>query len=79
MSKASSKSLSIRNSIVEGELEKEATVRNFRTVQTEGNRFNLNIPRYIDTFEEEGEITKLEKELMQVRGEMDKLPKGIER
>ena len=53
MSKDSPKSLSIRNSIVEVELEKEATVRNFRTVQTEGDRFNLNIPRYVDTFEEE--------------------------
>ena len=52
------------------------------------NDFNLNIPRYVDTFEEEAEIdidavqqeiTKLEKELVQVRGEMDKLLKGIKR
>ena len=52
------------------------------------NDFNLNIPRYVDTFEEEEEIdidvvqqeiTKLEEELVQVRGEMDKLLKGIER
>jgi len=43
------------------------------------NDFNLNIPRYVDTFEEEAEvdiaavqdeINKLEKELTQVRGEM---------
>ena len=53
MNKDSPNSLSIRDSIVEGELEKEATVRDFRTVQTEGNRFNLNIPRYVDTFKEE--------------------------
>ena len=52
------------------------------------NDFNLNIPRYVDTSEEETlididavqqEITKLEKELAQVRGEMDKLLKGIKR
>ena len=44
------------------------------------NEFNLNIPRYVDTFEEEEEvdipatqkeIEGLEKELVKVRGEMD--------
>ena len=43
------------------------------------NEFNLNIPRYVDTFEEEAEIDitqvqteikKLESELVEVRGEM---------
>lgn len=43
------------------------------------NEYNLNIPRYVDTFEEEepvdiakvqGEIDKLEKELIEVRKEM---------
>lgn len=45
------------------------------------NDFNLNIPRYVDTFEEEEEINieevqkeiaELEKQLAQVRGEMNK-------
>lgn len=45
------------------------------------NEFNLNIPRYVDTFEEEEEIdikavqediNKLEKELVDVRKEMGK-------
>ncbi len=52
------------------------------------NDFNLNIPRYVDTFEEEEEIDidevekeikRLEKELSIVRGEMGKLLKGIKR
>ncbi len=52
------------------------------------NDFNLNIPRYVDTFEEEEEIDidaveeeikRLEKELSVVRGEMGKLLKGIKR
>ena len=52
------------------------------------NDFNLNIPRYVDTFEEEEEIDidavgreidQLEKELSVVRGAMGKLLKGINR
>ena len=52
------------------------------------NDFNLNIPRYVDTFEEEEEIDidavgreidQLEKELSMVRGAMGKLLKGIDR
>ena len=67
-------------------VEKYAHLASFKEVAE--NDFNLNIPRYVDTFEEEAEIdidavqkeiTKLEKELVQVRGEMDKLLKGIKR
>ena len=52
------------------------------------NDFNLNIPRYVDTFEEEEEIDidavgreidQLEKELSVVRGEMGRLLQGINR
>ncbi len=52
------------------------------------NDFNLNIPRYVDTFEEEEEIDidaveqeigQLEKELSKVRAEMGKLLKGIKK
>ena len=52
------------------------------------NDFNLNIPRYVDTFEEEEEIDidavgreidQLERELSVVRGEMEKLLQGIDR
>jgi type I restriction enzyme M protein len=52
------------------------------------NDFNLNIPRYVDTFEEEKEIDidavqqeidALEKELIQVRAKMAKKLKEIER
>jgi len=47
--------------------------------EIEGNEFNLNIPRYVDTFEEQGEINlhavqdeidELEKELSTVRHKM---------
>ncbi|GAA1211116.1 type I restriction-modification system subunit M [Rhodoglobus aureus] len=47
--------------------------------EIEGNGFNLNIPRYVDTFEPEGEIdiaavqqeiVQIEKELDEVRGRM---------
>ena len=47
--------------------------------EIEGNEFNLNIPRYVDTFEEEEEvdipviqkeIEKIEKDLVNVRKEM---------
>jgi type I restriction enzyme M protein len=50
------------------------------------NDFNLNIPRYVDTFEEEAEIDiaavqkeieKLEVELQTVQGEMDKYLKQL--
>ena len=67
-------------------VEKYAHLSSFKEVAE--NEFNLNIPRYVDTFEEEAEIdidavqqeiTKLEKELVQVRGKMDKLLKGIKR
>lgn len=52
------------------------------------NDFNLNIPRYVDTFEEEAEIDidsvqveieQLEKELMEVRGRMAAMLKEIQR
>ena len=54
----------------------------------EKNNYNLNIPRYVDTFEEEeeidvdavqAEIDQLEKELAQVRLEMKKKLKEIRR
>jgi type I restriction enzyme M protein len=59
-------------------VEKYASVAAFNEI--EENDFNLNIPRYVDTFEEEepvdisavqAEITALEAELTQVRTEMD--------
>jgi type I restriction enzyme M protein len=49
--------------------------------EVQGNDFNLNIPRYVDTFEDEaeldikaiqGEIVTLEKQLSEVRTEMKK-------
>ena len=52
------------------------------------DQFNLNIPRYVDTFEEEEEIDidaveeeieGLERELQVVRGEMGRLLAGISR
>jgi len=52
------------------------------------NDFNLNIPRYVDTFEEEEEIDidavqreidQLEKELVEVRAKMAEKLKEIER
>jgi len=51
------------------------------------NEYNLNIPRYVDTFEEEEEvdipavqkeIESLEKELIEVRAEMDSYLKELE-
>ncbi|MGI9322619.1 MAG: type I restriction-modification system subunit M [Pseudomonadales bacterium] len=54
--------------------------------ELKGNDFNLNIPRYVDTFEEEEEIDiqavqkeidALEKELTKVRGQMAKLLKEV--
>ena len=56
--------------------------------EIEENDFNLNIPRYVDTFEEEEEIDidvvqeeidQLEKELVQVRGKMRRMLEEIER
>ena len=56
--------------------------------EIEENDFNLNIPRYVDTFEEEEEIDidaveveieGLERELKVVRGEMGRLLAGIRR
>jgi len=50
------------------------------------NDYNLNIPRYVDTFEEEeeidiaavqGEIENIESELVEVRGQMDKYLKEL--
>ncbi|REE27263.1 type I restriction enzyme M protein [Winogradskyella pacifica] len=54
--------------------------------EMEENEYNLNIPRYVDTFEEEAEInitevqteiTKLENELVGVREEMSKYLKEL--
>jgi type I restriction enzyme M protein len=53
-----------------------------------GNEFNLNIPRYVDTFEEEApidvdavqkDIDRLEKELAEVRKQMAQKLKEIKR
>ena len=66
--------------------DKYAHVADFAEI--EENDFNLNIPRYVDTFEEEEEIDidavekeiqRLEKELTRVRGQMGKLLKGVKR
>jgi type I restriction enzyme M protein len=68
------------------EVEKYAHVASFTEIQ--GNDFNLNIPRYVDTFEEEGEIDidavqaeidKLEQELAEVRLKMAEKLKEIQR
>lgn len=68
------------------EVEKYAHIAAFDEIKE--NDFNLNIPRYVDTFEEEEEIDldavgkeimRLEAELAEVRGEMDKLLEGIKR
>ncbi|HMQ11634.1 MAG TPA: type I restriction-modification system subunit M [Oligoflexia bacterium] len=54
--------------------------------EIERNDFNLNIPRYVDTFEEEeeidikavqGEIEKIEEELAEVRSQMKKYLKEL--
>ncbi len=67
-------------------VEKYAHVADFNEIKE--NDFNLNLPRYVDTFEEEEEIDidavqreidQLEKELAKVRTEMAKKMKGIER
>ena len=67
------------------DVDKYAHLASFKEIKE--NDFNLNIPRYVDTFEEEAEIDidavqneieKLENELSQVRTEMGKLLKNIE-
>lgn len=67
-------------------VEKYAYVAGFDEIKE--NDFNLNIPRYVDTFEEEeeididavqSEIDQLEKELVEVRTKMDAKLKEIER
>ena len=66
------------------EVEKYAHLATFDEIKE--NDFNLNIPRYVDTFEEEveidivavqAEITSLESELADVRGKMAALLKDI--
>lgn len=68
------------------EVEKYAHVADFAEI--EENDFNLNIPRYVDTFEEEEEvdidavqreIDQLEKELAEVRAKMAEKLKEIQR
>lgn len=68
------------------EVAKYAHVADFEEIK--GNDFNLNIPRYVDTFEEEEEIDidavqteidRLEKELAAVRVEMAEKLKQIQR
>jgi type I restriction enzyme M protein len=67
-------------------VEKYAHVATFEEIK--GNDFNLNIPRYVDTFEEEEaididavqkEIDQLESELVEVRAKMAAMLKEIER
>ncbi|MFN8298371.1 MAG: type I restriction-modification system subunit M [Chitinophagales bacterium] len=73
-----------------GKLKPGAVEAKYAYVATRGeiqeNDHNLNIPRYVDTFEEEaevdikavqGEINKLEKELVEVQKEMDKYLKEL--
>lgn len=66
------------------EVEKYAHVATFEEIKD--NDFNLNIPRYVDTFEEEveidivsvqAEITALEAELADIRNKMAELLKDI--
>ena len=68
------------------DVEKYAHVAPFEEIRD--NDFNLNIPRYVDTFEEEVEIDidavqveieQLEKELVDVRAKMAEMLKEIER
>ena len=67
-------------------VDKYAHLADFEEIKE--NDFNLNIPRYVDTFEEEeeididavqGEIEKLENELSGVRAKMDELLAEIDR
>jgi type I restriction enzyme M protein len=64
--------------------EKYSYVATFKEI--EENDFNLNIPRYVDTFEEEAEVNiaavqmeieKLEDELKTVKGEINKYLKEL--
>ena len=68
------------------EVEKYTHVANFKEIKE--NDFNLNIPRYVDTFEEEEEIDidavqkeidELEKELAEIRLKMAEKLKEIQR
>ena len=68
------------------DIDKYAHVASFEEIKE--NDFNLNIPRYVDTFEEEeeididavqSEIETLENELSKVRIKMSQLLKGIDR
>lgn len=68
------------------DVDRYAHVADFAEI--EENDFNLNIPRYVDTFEEEeevdidaveGEIIGLEKELAEARGKMVKLLQQVKR
>jgi type I restriction enzyme M protein len=68
------------------EIDKYTHVANFKEIKE--NDFNLNIPRYVDTFEEEEEIDidavqleidELEKELAEVRVKMAEKLKEIQR
>jgi type I restriction enzyme M protein len=67
-------------------VDKYAHVASFDEI--EGNEFNLNIPRYVDTFEEEApinvdavqkDIDRLEKELAELRKQMAQKLKEIKR
>ena len=71
---------------VRKEVEKYAHVAIFTEIKE--NDFNLNIPRYVDTFEEEDEIDidavqieidNLEKELVEVRKQMAEKLQQIDR
>jgi len=71
---------------VRAEMEKYSHVANLAEIK--GNDFNLNIPRYVDTFEEEDEIDidavqleidDLEKELAEVKTKMAEKLKEIQR
>lgn len=76
----------IENYTTRAEVEKYAHVADFEEIKE--NDFNLNIPRYVDTFEEEEEIDidavqkeidELEKELIEVRIKMADKLKEIQR
>jgi type I restriction enzyme M protein len=76
----------IKTYITRTEVDKYAHVADFEEIKE--NDFNLNIPRYVDTFEEDEEIDidavqleidALEKELIEVRAEIAKKLKGIQR
>ncbi|MCC5943003.1 MAG: type I restriction-modification system subunit M [Balneolaceae bacterium] len=86
-----------QNKLREQDLEKiYQTYRDYKTIdkysyvaepeELEENEYNLNIPRYVDTFEEEEEIDipavqkeieQLEQELSEVRSEMDEYLKEL--